>query len=110
MRKKQIIAPSIRSSAAEYLTFVAGSGNSDVNAIYAEENIWLSQKMMGLLYDVNVRTINEHLQTIFADNELQEDSVIRKFRITATDGKNYDTQHYNLSVFFVVNAVLEIAV
>jgi len=102
MRKKQIIAPSIRSSAAEYLTFVAGSGNSDVNAIYAEENIWLSQKMMGLLYDVNVRTINEHLQTIFADNELQEDSVIRKFRITATDGKNYDTQHYNLSAIIAV--------
>ena len=102
MSKKQIIAPSIRSSAAEYLTFVAGSGNSDVNAIYAEENIWLSQKMMGLLYDVNVRTINEHLQTIFADNELQEDSVIRKFRITATDGKNYDTQHYNLSAIIAV--------
>jgi len=102
MRKKQIIAPSIRSSAAEYLTFVAGSGNSDVNAIYAEENIWLSQKMMGLLYDVNVRTINEHLQMIFADNELQEDSVIRKFRITATDGKNYDTQHYNLSAIIAV--------
>jgi hypothetical protein len=102
MSKKQIIPPSIRSSAAEYLTFVAGSGNSDVNAIYAEENIWLSQKMMGLLYDVNVRTINEHLQMIFADNELQEGSVIRKFRITATDAKNYDTQHYNLSAIIAV--------
>jgi hypothetical protein len=56
--------------------------------IYADENIWLSQKMMGVLYNVNVKTINEHLQKIFKDNELQYDSVVRNFRITATDGKN----------------------
>lgn len=102
MSTKKLQAPSIRSSAAEYLTFVAGSGTNDVNAIYADENIWLSQKMMALLYDVNVRTVNEHLQKIFADTELQESSVIRKFRITATDGKNYDTQHYNLSAIIAV--------
>ncbi len=87
----------VRSSAAEYLTFVAASGQGGVEAIYTDENIWLSQKMMGVLYDVNVRTVNEHLKKIFSDSELQEDSVIRKFRITAADGKNYNTLHYNLS-------------
>ena len=79
----------IRSSAAEYLTFIAATGESDVNVVYADENIWLSQKMMGVLYNVDVRTISEHLQKIFKDNELDEGSVIRKFWITATDGKNY---------------------
>lgn len=77
----------VRSSAAEYLTFVAASGQGGVEAIYANESIWLTQKMMGVLYDVNVRTVNGHLKKIFADSELQEDSVIRKFRITASDGK-----------------------
>jgi len=62
----------------EYLTFVAASGQGGVEAVYADENIWLSQKMMGVLYDVNVRTVNEHLKKIFSDSELQEDSVIRK--------------------------------
>jgi hypothetical protein len=100
-RKKQAV-PSIRSSAAEYLSFVAASGNGDVNVIYADENIWLSQKMMALLYDVDVRTVNEHLLKIFEDNELQKDSVIRIFRITATDGKTYNTQHYNLSAIIAV--------
>lgn len=102
MSRKKAQVPSIRSSAAEYLTFVAGSGTSDVNAVYADENIWLSQKMMGILYDVETHTINYHLKQIFLDNELQEHAVIRNFRITATDGKNYDTQHYNLSAIIAV--------
>lgn len=92
----------IRSSSAEYLTFIAATGEGGVEAIYADENIWLSQKMMGLLYNVNVRTINEHLQKIFKDNELQDDTVIRNFRITASDGKSYDTKHYNLSAIIAV--------
>ena len=71
-----------RPSAAEYLTLVAAAGQGGVEAIYADENVWLTQKMMGQLYDVNVRTINEHLKKVFADRELQEDSVIRRFRIT----------------------------
>jgi len=91
-----------RSSAAEYLTFIAASGQGGVEAIYADESIWLTQKMMGALYDVNVRTVNEHLKKIFADSELQEDSVIRKFRITASDGKSYDTQHYSLAAIIAV--------
>ncbi|MDO9366277.1 MAG: virulence RhuM family protein [Methylotenera sp.] len=102
MAKDKTTLPDIRSSAAEYLTFIAASGEGGVEAIYADEDVWLSQKMMGVLYDVNVRTVNEHLKTIFADNELHEDSVIRKFRITATDGKNYDTLHYNLSAIIAV--------
>jgi len=80
-----------RSSAVEYLTFVAAQGQGGVEVVYADEDIWLTQKMMGVLYDVNVRTINEHLKKLFSDRELQEDSVIRKFRITASDGKNYNT-------------------
>lgn len=92
----------IRSSAAEYLTFIAASGESDVNVIYADENIWLSQKMMGALYNVETHTVNYHLKKIFEDNELDENSVIRNFRITATDGKNYNTQHYNLSAIIAV--------
>ncbi len=92
----------IRSSTAEYLTFIAATGEGGVEAIYADENIWLSQKMMGTLYNVNVRTVNEHLKKIFNDNEMQSDSVIRNFRITAADGKNYNTQHYNLSAIIAV--------
>lgn len=92
----------VRSSAAEYLTFVAASGKGGVEAIYADENVWLTQKMMGQLYNVETHTINYHLKQIFDDSELQEDSVIRNFRITAADGKNYDTKHYNLSAIIAV--------
>lgn len=92
----------IRSSAAEYLTFITATGESDVNAIYADEDVWLSQKMMGVLYDVETHTINYHLKKIFADNELIENSVIRNFRITGSDGKNYNTKHYNLSAIIAV--------
>lgn len=102
MSEKKKHAPSIRSSAFEYLTFIASTGEGGVEAIYADEDVWLSQKMMGLLYGVNVRTINEHLKKIFADHELAEDSVIRKFRITATDNKTYNTLHYNLSGIIAV--------
>ena len=83
-RKKKPGASLVRSSAAEYLTFVAASGTGGVEAVYADENVWLSQKMMAQLYDVDVRTINYHLKTIFTDSELEENSVIQPFRITAT--------------------------
>ncbi|OOF47679.1 cell filamentation protein Fic [Rodentibacter trehalosifermentans] len=91
-----------RSSAAEYLTFVAANKEGGVQAVYADENVWLTQKMMAALYDVDVRTVNYHLGKIFSDNELQTDSVIRNFRITAADGKNYHTKHYNLSAIIAV--------
>jgi hypothetical protein len=102
MSKKKKTEVTIRSSAAEYLTFVAASGKGGVEAVYADENVWLSQKMMGGLYDVETHTVNYHLKKIFADNELQENSVIRNFRITAADGKTYDTRHYNLSAIIAV--------
>lgn len=100
--RKKTEASLIRSSAAEYLTFIAASGQGGVQAVYADESIWLTQKLMGQLYDVNVRTVNEHLKKIFADRELLGDSVIRKFRITAADGKSYDTLHYHLSAIIAV--------
>ncbi len=92
----------IRSSAAEYLTFVAASGQGGVEAVYADENVWITQKMMGVLYDVDVRTINYHLKKVFDDSELEAGSVIRNIRITAADGKSYDTKHYNLAAIIAV--------
>ena len=100
--KKKTAVSLVRSSAAEYLTFVAASGQTGVEAVYADENVWITQKMMGSLYDVATHTINYHLKQIFADSELQENSVVRNFRITAADGKTYDTQHYNLAAIIAV--------
>lgn len=96
-REKQTPAP-IRSSAAEVLTYVASTGDpqGSIEIRYEDENIWLTQKTMAQLYDVSVKTINYHIKKIFDDSELSEDSVIRKFRITATDGKSYFTNHYAL--------------
>jgi len=95
---------SIRSSAAEYLTFVASTGNDEksVEMRYEDENIWLTQKMMAELYDVSVAAINQHLKRIFDDRELDPDSVIKKYLITASDGKVYDTKHYNLQAIIAV--------
>ena len=92
----------VRSSAAEYLTFVAASGSGGVEAVYADESIWLTQKMMGLLYDVETHTINYHLKKVFSDSELEEDAVIRNFRITASDGKSDHTMHYKLPAIIAV--------
>ena len=102
-REKQTPAP-IRSSAAEVLTYVASTGDpqGSIEMHYEDENIWLSQKMMALLYDVDVRTINYHIKKIFADSELSENSVIRKFRITASDGKSYTANHYSLQMIIAV--------
>jgi len=101
-KKKTNKMDMLRSSAAEYLSFVAATGEGGVEVVYADENIWLSQKMMGVLYQVETHTINYHLKKVFSDNELDENSVIRNFRITAADGKNYETLHYNLSAIIAV--------
>ena len=101
-RKRKPTTSLIRSSAAEYLTFVAASGSGGVEAVYADENVWLSQKMMAQLYDVEVPTINYHLKKVFEDSELEEASVIRNFLITAADGKRYGTKHYSLSATIAV--------
>ena len=102
MAKKAQIT--IRSSAAEYLTYIASTGakQESIEMRYEDENIWLSQKMMALLYDIDVRTINYHIKKIFADSELSENSVIRKFRITASDGKSYTANHYSLQMIIAV--------
>lgn len=101
-KKPRKTASITRSSAAEYLTFVTATGEGGVEAVYADEDVWLSQKMMAALYNVETHTINYHLKKVFADKELDEHSVIRKFRITATDGKSYETQHYGLSGIIAV--------
>ena len=102
--KKKKDEITIRSSAAEYLTYVASVGDQQdsIEMRYEDENIWLTQKMMATLYDVDVRTINYHVKKIFSDSELQEDSVIRKIRITSTDGKSYSTNHYSLEMIIAV--------
>ena len=101
-KKKEEIT--IRSSTAEYLTYIASVGDVETSfeMRYEDENIWLTQKLMASLYDVDVRTVNYHIKKIFADSELQEDSVIRKFRITADDGKTYNTNHYSLEMIIAV--------
>ena len=104
MARKTIKEIIIRSSAAEYLTFVAATGgsNESVEVRYEDENIWITQKMLSVLYEVETNTINYHIKKIFEDSELEEDSVIRNFRITASDGKSYDTKHYNLQMIIAV--------
>ncbi len=109
MKNKEI---TIRNSAAEYLTFVAATGEnpSRVELRYEDENVWLTQRMMAELYGVDVRTINEHIQKIYDDNELSEGATIRNFRIVQTEGSrevSRDVKHYSLqmiiSVGFKVN-------
>ena len=97
----------IRSSAAEYLTFVAATGDSteSMEMRYEDENIWLTQKMMSALYDVDVRTINEHIQKIYEDGELTEEATIRNFRIVQTEGSRQvsrQVKHYNLQMIIAV--------
>ena len=97
----------IRSSAAEYLTYVASMGDQQgsIEMRYEDENIWLTQKMMATLYDVDVRTINEHIKKIYSDLELDEDSTIRNFRIVQTEGSRQvtrDTKHYSLQMIIAV--------
>lgn len=104
-KKKKELA--IRSSAAEYLTFVASTGESDASfeMRYEDENIWLTQKMMAALYDVDVRTVNEHIKKIYTDGELTEQATIRKFRIVQTEGTrqvNRELTHYNLQLIIAV--------
>ena len=96
--------PTIRSSAAEYLTYIAATGDNpqSIEMRYEDENIWLTQKLMAVLYDVDVRTINYHIKKILEDGELNKISVIRKYWITASDSKNYETNHYNLQMILAV--------
>ncbi|MCR5031202.1 MAG: virulence RhuM family protein [Selenomonadaceae bacterium] len=94
----------VRSGAAEYLTYIASVGNEEnfVELRYEDENIWLTQKAMAQLYDVTVAAINQHIKRIFADKELDESAVIKKYLITADDGKHYQANHYNLQMIIAV--------
>ena len=98
---------SIRSSAAEYLTYVASIGDQQdsIEMRYEDENIWLTQKMMATLYDVGLPTINEHIKKIYADSELEQEATIRKFRIVQTEGSRQVSReviHYNLKMIIAV--------
>lgn len=102
--KKENNELNIRSSASEYLTYIASMGEeaSSIEVRYEDEKIWITQKMLAILYDVDVRKVNYHINKIFKDEELDKNSVIRNFRITANDGKNYITKHYNLEMAIAV--------
>lgn len=104
-KKKQLT----KSSSAEYLTFIASVGESEntVEMRYEDENIWLTQKLMAELYDVSVSAINQHLKRLIADSEIDENSAIKKYLITAADGKNYQTNHYNLQAIISVGFKVE---
>ena len=102
--KKEV---SVRSSAAEYLTFIAASGESEdrVEVRYEDENIWITQKMLAVLYEVETNTINYHIKKIFEDSELTEEATIRNFRIVQTEGTRQvsrDVEHYNLQMIIAV--------
>lgn len=106
-KPKKITPVSIRSSAAEYLTYVAAVGDSEqsVEMRYENENVWLTQKMMAELYGVDVRTINDHISKILKDGELTETPTIRNFRIVQTEGLrnvSRDILHYNLQMIIAV--------
>ena len=107
LKSRKITPVSIRSSAAEYLTYVSAIGGSEqsVEMRYENENVWLTQKMMAELYGVDVRTINEHISKILSDGELPEDPTIRNFRIVQTEGSRQvsrDVLHYNLQMIIAV--------
>ncbi len=86
----------------EIIFYETKDGKVSIAVRFEEENIWLTQKHMADLFEVDVRTVSEHLQNIFGDGELNKDSVIRKFRNTASDGKSYETQFYNLEAVIAV--------
>ena len=98
-KKREQVA--LRSSSAEYLTYIAsvGTDESSFEVRYEDENIWLTQKMLATLYDVDVRTVNYHIKKVFADAELDEADTIRKFRIVQQEGEKQverAVNHYDL--------------
>ncbi len=107
MTKKNTKEITIRSSAAEYLTFIAATGDdkNSVEVRYEDENIWITQKMLAVLYEVETNTINYHIKKIFEDSELSEVATIRKFRIVQTEGNRHvsrEVEHYNLQMIIAV--------
>jgi len=112
MSKKTKQTPTIRSSAAEYLSFVAATGSAEtsVEMRYEDENIWLTQKMMAALYDVTVSAINQHLKRIYSDNELSREATIKKYLIVQTEGDRQikrELDHYSLQAIIAVGFKIE---
>lgn len=87
---------------SEILIYQNQNGHIKIDVRLEDETVWLSQLQMAQLFGKDKRTVSEHINNIFKEGELDENSVVRNFRITATDGKNYDTQHYNLDVIISV--------
>src|ERR1019366_4508161 len=102
MKPKKPRANSGTSASSEIVLCQTEDGRTRVECRFENENVWLTQKLMGELFQKDVRTINEHIQNVFAEGELQPESVIRNFRITAADGKSYETMHYSLDVIISV--------
>lgn len=102
MVKKDNKKLAIRNSTAEFLIFTKQNGKDTIDVRIEDENVWLTQKLIAKLFGVEIPTINEHFRNIFKSGELQEKSVIRKFLITADDGKNYQTNHYSLEAIIAV--------
>jgi hypothetical protein len=109
--KKNEVSP-LRSSAAEYLTFVAATGKaqSSVEMRYEDENLWLTQKMMATLYDVSVPAVSQHLKRIYADNELEREATVKQYLMVQTEGER-DVQrkvdHYSLQAIIAVGFKIE---
>lgn len=99
MKNKNV---TVKKELNQFLLYTAPTGQVKVEVLFSDESIWASQKMLAELFGVDVRTISEHLQNIFKSQELHEESVIRNFRITAADGKKYDTKFYNLDAIISV--------
>ena len=89
-------------NSSQFVIYQSEDGRTKLDVRFVDETVWLTQKLMAELFAVDVRTVSEHLKNIFASGELDEDSVIRKFRITAADGKSYATKHYNLDAIISV--------
>lgn len=100
-RKNNLI--NAEDSLGEFLIYTTPDGEKQIQVRLIDETVWLSQKLMAELFQKDVRTINEHILNVFAESELPRDeSVIRNFRITASDGKNYDTNFYSLDMIISV--------
>lgn len=92
----------IRNSTAEFLIFTSQTGDNSIEIRYQNETIWLSQKMMAVLFDCSTDNISLHLKNIFKEGELVENAVTEEFSATASDGKNYKTKHYHLDAIIAV--------
>lgn len=102
MKPKKPTAISSPAAASDILLYQTADGRTRVECRFENETVWLTQKLMGELFQKDVRTINEHIQNVFAEGELRPESVIREYRITAADGKSYETMHYSLEVIIAV--------